>query len=105
VADSFYILGRLPLVFKDLLQILHTRQLAFMNIWSIREFGTINGLLLAFSVIIVLLILEYLHATFNLVNLLRRRNIAVRWAVYYSIVMAIYSLGVFDNHQFIYFQF
>jgi alginate O-acetyltransferase complex protein AlgI len=105
VADSFYILGKLPQVFNDLFQILHTRKLAFMNIWSIREFGTVNGLLLAFSVIIVLLTLEYLHATFNLVNLLRRRNIAVRWAVYYSMVMVIYFLGVFDNHQFIYFQF
>jgi D-alanyl-lipoteichoic acid acyltransferase DltB (MBOAT superfamily) len=104
-SDAMYILGRLPLAFGDLLQIFHSHKLAFMNIWSIPEYGTLPALLLAFSGIAVLLILEYLDARLDLGSRLSRKNIVVRWLAYYSILTAIYCFGIFDSHQFIYFQF
>lgn len=103
--DAIHILGRLPLAFSDILQIIHTRKLGFMNIWNIPGFGTLSALLLAFSGIAVLIILESLDSRFHLAFQLSRKNIVVRWLTYYSILTAIYWFGVFDNHQFIYFQF
>jgi alginate O-acetyltransferase complex protein AlgI len=105
LADSFYILRRLPLAFNDLLQIVKTRKLAFMNIWGIREYGTIDSLTLAFSLITGLLILEFLHYKYDLIGFLSRKHIVIRWAAYYSLLMVIYSFGVFEDRQFIYFQF
>lgn len=38
-------------------------------------------------------------------SILNVRPFAVRWAVYYAVVLAIMCFGVFDMSQFIYFQF
>lgn len=36
---------------------------------------------------------------------LKRQPVYVRWGVYYTVIFVIISLGVFDDRQFIYFQF
>ena len=104
-SDAIHIVGRLPFAFNDVLQIVHTHSLGFMNIWNIPGFGTLSALLLAFSGIAVLVILEFLDSRFDLAARLTRKNIVVRWLAYYSILTAIYWFGVFDSHSFIYFQF
>jgi D-alanyl-lipoteichoic acid acyltransferase DltB (MBOAT superfamily) len=105
ITDGFYILRKLPTAFSDLLQIVKTRSLAFMNIWSIPEYGTIQALISSFTLIGGLLLIEYLHSKFNLVNFLSKRSLMIRWAAYYSLILVIYTFGVFGNNQFIYFQF
>jgi alginate O-acetyltransferase complex protein AlgI len=105
VKDGLYILKSIPLAYQDLIRIVHTHQVAFLNIWSFREYGTFMGLITAFGLITGLMLTEWLHERFDLWALINRRPLAVRWAAYYAMLLVIYSFGVFDKHSFIYFQF
>ena len=59
------------------------------------------------SVFLILFLLffesqEHSSRDFEIVN---KRPVYVRWAIYYLVLLAIMFYGVFDNSQFIYFQF
>ncbi|MBK9249122.1 MAG: MBOAT family protein [Ignavibacteria bacterium] len=55
--------------------------------------------------IILLETVHYIHNKFNLATIFQKLPTPVRWAFYYAIVLAIIFFGVFENRQFIYFQF
>jgi D-alanyl-lipoteichoic acid acyltransferase DltB (MBOAT superfamily) len=55
--------------------------------------------------IILLETVHYVQSKYNITELFLEKPIYVRWAVYYAIIIAIIFFGVFENRQFIYFQF
>lgn len=67
----------------------------------------VNGstLLLCFVLIAFLLVAESLQRKFKLIQMFRTWPVYYRWPVYFIFVLSILSLGVFENSQFIYFQF
>jgi alginate O-acetyltransferase complex protein AlgI len=57
---------------------------------------------------VLILFLETVHFLDNrkpIAELIRKKPFYIRWAGYYGLVLAILFLGVFENRQFIYFQF
>jgi D-alanyl-lipoteichoic acid acyltransferase DltB (MBOAT superfamily) len=60
---------------------------------------------LSFLFIILLIIIEFFNFEFHLVTLLKRQPLLVRWSVYYSAIVFLALFGVFEDRQFIYFQF
>ena len=57
------------------------------------------------AVIAATLLNEFIQYKQNISFLINKQPILIRWLVYYSIVLVIIALGVFENRQFIYFQF
>ncbi|MGZ4034012.1 MAG: MBOAT family O-acyltransferase [Bacteroidia bacterium] len=105
VHDAAYILKKIPFFYKDLLQIIHTHKMAFMNIWTIDHFASKYELLFCVLLIIGIETIDYLHSKYNLLAILKRQRLLTRWLVYYAAIFTIIFMGVFENHQFIYFQF
>jgi len=60
---------------------------------------------LAIVGVILLEIVETLHDRFDLRRVLARRNVAVRYLLYLTLVLVILLFGVFEEVEFIYFQF
>jgi alginate O-acetyltransferase complex protein AlgI len=57
------------------------------------------------SSVIILEIVQYIHAKNNIVASLTKRPLMLRWTVYAAVAMAIIFFGNFGNEKFIYFQF
>lgn len=58
--------------------------------------------------VFLIILLETVHVVQNRIDIGRffmRRPVYVRWAVYYALILIIIFYGVFENRQFIYFQF
>lgn len=64
-----------------------------------------NDIWLSIALIMFLETVHYLQNRYNIYKLLLSQSGYIRWVVYYIFVIAILFLGVFENHQFIYFQF
>ena len=62
-------------------------------------------LLLSVLLIIVLEIVQFARSRATWIGGLRARPLWLRWAVYYSLIAAIFFLGEYQSQQFIYFQF
>lgn len=62
-------------------------------------------LLLPIVLILFLEIVHYVQRRKDISELFMQKPVYIRWAVYYGFVFAILFLGVFENRQFIYFQF
>lgn len=58
--------------------------------------------------ILSLIVMELIHTiqrSGSVIKSLQKRNLVLRWAVYYGILFFIVVFGVFSNSEFIYFQF
>ena len=64
-----------------------------------------QDLLISFSLIVFLELVHSLQKRINLYYLLSTSPIYIRWAIYYILILTIFSMGVFDHSDFIYFQF
>lgn len=64
-----------------------------------------HNVLIGLSLIIFLLVIEHLHAKYNLMKIFNRQHIVFRWAVYLIAVFFILIFGVYSHEAFIYFQF
>lgn len=64
-----------------------------------------HNILIGITLIVFMLLIEYLHSRYNLVRVLNKQKIVIRWSVYLIAVMFILVLGVFSQEAFIYFQF
>ncbi|GAA4462587.1 MBOAT family protein [Nemorincola caseinilytica] len=99
VSDALYMVGRLPGVFTEIPQMISSRhfstgiQLAPMR------------MLLCVALILFMEGVHMLQGKYDVVQLVERRPVAVRWGIYYVLVLAILYLGMFNNKEFIYFQF
>jgi D-alanyl-lipoteichoic acid acyltransferase DltB (MBOAT superfamily) len=72
----------------------------------IQDFGLNNfELILSFVLIIFLETVQYWHRKIDIIALLKSYPLVLRWSIYYAGLAAILFLGVFENRQFIYFQF
>ena len=64
-----------------------------------------DELILCFATILLLECVHILQSRINIVAYFKAKSIYFRWAVYLSLLVAIIFFGVFENRQFIYFQF
>jgi len=78
-----------------------------LNHQSIFEYvgATTIDLVLSVFLIVFLLMTEWLQNQFNIHKKVMKLPVVFRWSVYYSVIIAIIQLGVFEDRQFIYFQF
>ncbi|MEA3444498.1 MAG: MBOAT family O-acyltransferase [Bacteroidota bacterium] len=60
---------------------------------------------IALILIAVLMLIEFLHNKYNLVEFVKQKSIALKYSVYLAAVFIVLILGVFEQLQFIYFQF
>ncbi len=60
-----------------------------------------------FSILLIVFLftLEYVHAKYNVIKILKKRPLFIRWSVYMFFILFIVVFGVFKNEVFIYFQF
>lgn len=105
VTDAFKIIKKIASVPQDILHIFQTKQLAFMKIWTIENFASIYQLFFCILLIVFVEMTDYLRAKHGLYQRFRKQPMAFRWAVYYTVIFVIIFMGIFENQQFIYFQF
>ncbi len=107
VTDAFYMIGKVPAAVGDFGRLLVTGKL------FTQEFRAVVGPMPVYQIDIVLsflliIFMEMVHVFQNkypIIDLIKRRPMALRWSVYYIMLFAIIFLGVYENRQFIYFQF
>jgi alginate O-acetyltransferase complex protein AlgI len=100
VDTAFYIARN---IFTGLPDVFHR----LINHLPILEYYRIGRGELLLSVILIVL-LETVHFIQNKISIteaLLKRPTYVRWTLYYALILSILYLGVFENRQFIYFQF
>ena len=61
--------------------------------------------MIAAALIVLLGLVQLVQRRGSIRQTVSRSPIWLRWAAYYTLVLAILLLGVFENRQFIYFQF
>jgi hypothetical protein len=71
---------------------------------KLNKFSPIDFFVLGLS----LCILFYVDKNINKIswsNWIKQKNTVVRWSIYFIMTFLIIAFGIFDNRQFIYFQF
>jgi len=63
------------------------------------------NLFISFVLIFILELIHYVQTKHTISILLGKLPIYIRWSIYYFFILSIMILGVFENRQFIYFQF
>ncbi len=78
-----------------------------LNHQSIFEYIGLGKKDLILSVLLISLLetVHYVQSKKSLSEIFIQKPTYVRWALYYGVILAILFLGVFENRQFIYFQF
>ena len=106
-SEAFYIAGKMPAALGSLVRwigIGHGSPAYLMGL-----IGTVpvyqSDLVLSFLAIGVLEAVHLLQRRGNLLELIKQRPVYQRWALYYLMIMVIIFFGVYENRQFIYFQF
>jgi alginate O-acetyltransferase complex protein AlgI len=79
----------------------------FINRQSVFEYIGLSkkDLVLSVLLIIFLEVVHYIQKRKSISQIFTNKPAYIRWAVYYGIVLIIYYFGIFENRQFIYFQF
>ncbi|MHA4847749.1 MBOAT family O-acyltransferase [Flavitalea antarctica] len=102
IHEALYIAGKIPTALYELVMLPFTNNVIALvgkvPIYSI-------DLLLSFLVLVFLESVHFLQRKYNLLTLVNSRPVYVRWGIYYCLLLAIVFLGVYENRQFIYFQF
>jgi D-alanyl-lipoteichoic acid acyltransferase DltB (MBOAT superfamily) len=100
VHSAFYIAKSIFTGLPDLFQKLFKHESVIENLGL--DFG---GIILSFMLILFLELVHYLQRRGYSLMKIHEQPIYFRWAIYIALVYAIIFLGVFDDRQFIYFQF
>jgi D-alanyl-lipoteichoic acid acyltransferase DltB (MBOAT superfamily) len=95
LTDALYMVGQLPASFSDL----------FLGLAGEIPLETKSSWGMAMACVLFLEAIHLVQRRRNILSLVNGRPVYVRWMVYYALVLAIVYFGVFDNRQFIYFQF
>jgi D-alanyl-lipoteichoic acid acyltransferase DltB (MBOAT superfamily) len=66
---------------------------------------SLRELLLVFSLVVLLNVVERAQSDSDFASFLARRNTVVRWCTYLALILAIFNLGITHEVPFIYFQF
>lgn len=100
VNTAFYMIKTMVVGFPDIIQNIIAGQ-------PVLEYLGLSNRQIILSVLLIIL-LETVHVVQNKIDLPKffmERPKLVRWAVYYGVILVIIFYGVFENRQFIYFQF
>lgn len=100
LTSAFYIAGHIFTGFPELVDKILSRQPVFEYMGLERRDFVLSVLLILF--------LESVHYAQNKISIsefIKKKPAYLRWAVYYLVIFAIVYFGVFENRQFIYFQF
>jgi alginate O-acetyltransferase complex protein AlgI len=100
VSSAFYIAKHIFTGLPDLIKkIIHHQAV-------LEDLGLAKAELL-FSVVLILLLetVHYFQSRMDLTKVFEKKPLYLRWAFYYAVIAVIFFLGVFENRQFIYFQF
>jgi D-alanyl-lipoteichoic acid acyltransferase DltB (MBOAT superfamily) len=100
VNSAFYITKHILTGIPDLFHKLFNHQSVFQPLGLSRNYLVFSVFLIAF-----LEAVHYIQIKTNLAEKFNQKPTYIRWAVYYVAILAIIFLGVFENRQFIYFQF
>jgi small-conductance mechanosensitive channel len=98
--QRFYISKRIITSIPGMLQQIFSGNIVFENLG-------LSQTDMALSIILIIF-LESVHVwqrNKSISAFWAQRPVTFRWAVYYLVVLSILFLGVFENRQFIYFQF
>jgi alginate O-acetyltransferase complex protein AlgI len=100
IHDAFYMEYHLFSGIPNLFSCLVHHQSVFQNLG-------VNKIEFSLSLFLIILLecIQYMQRRINVVQFIKEKPMYVRWALYYFIFAAIIFLGVFENRQFIYFQF
>lgn len=102
LSDALCVIRRLPTGYVYMVNNLDNYR--FFGLMLARQ--GLRPFLLAWLGIMVLSIVELIQRRGSIIARVRRLPPAVRWALYYALIMSIVLFGAFDrNYQFIYFQF
>jgi D-alanyl-lipoteichoic acid acyltransferase DltB (MBOAT superfamily) len=100
VQTAIYIIIHMVTGLRDLLIMLINRQSIFENLGL-----TTWGIVLSLLSILFLETVHYVQSKMDISEVFRRKPLYVRWLTYTALVACIVFFGVFEEHQFIYFQF
>jgi alginate O-acetyltransferase complex protein AlgI len=98
--ESFYIIRKFFHVPAEIIQVIKTHKIGFLNLPGIYPI-----ILPCLLLIIALESAHTLYMKFNLKETFSGRPLLLRWGLYYSALLVLIYLGVYEKHQFIYFQF
>jgi len=70
----------------------------------LREFSN-NDFVFGLILVVFLYAVEYLNEKYDLVSVVGKKHIVLRWALYIAAIFFVISFGVFEELEFIYFQF
>jgi D-alanyl-lipoteichoic acid acyltransferase DltB (MBOAT superfamily) len=96
----FYIISHIFSGIPELYNKLTSQQIVFENLGL-----TMNDFIFSIVLIIFLETVHYFQHKINLSEYFINRPVYVRWGAYYTLIIAILFWGVFEDRQFIYFQF
>jgi len=100
VYDAFYIVRKMGSIPSEMAKVLATKKIAFLNLP-----GLFNLVIPCFGLIAFLELAHVVHQKYRLSETFSNRPALFRWTLYYSALAALLCLGVYEKHQFIYFQF
>jgi D-alanyl-lipoteichoic acid acyltransferase DltB (MBOAT superfamily) len=100
VQDSFVIVRKLADLPAEMLQVVQTRRIAFLNLKGIYQW-----ILPGFAAIAALEIAHIIQIKMKLEHTFEQKPALVRWAVYYGGLFLLIFYGVYEKNQFIYYQF
>lgn len=100
VRDSFFIVKKTFCIPKEILKVISTKKIAFLHIP-----GLINIILPCLGLIVFLEVARIVQARYLQPGLINKKPKYVRWVLYYSGILALLFLGVYEHREFIYFQF
>ena len=107
IKDAFYIAGRIPAALGDIGKLILHGQLSPNAIFN--ALGTVpvyqSDVILSFAAIFFLEAVHLVQRKHNILALVKQRPLYQRWTLYYLMIMLIIFFGVYQNRQFIYFQF
>ena len=97
--DALFIVNKFLGIPSEIIHVVATGKIAFLNLPALYIIGN------CFLLILLLELAFYISDKMNLKANFALKPCYFRWAVYYAGPLIIYFFGVFDKHDFIYFQF
>ncbi|HEX8020631.1 MBOAT family O-acyltransferase [Mucilaginibacter sp.] len=97
--DAIYIFRKLPQSFTE------SKLFFEKNIPSITLDVPFLQLFFSLALILLLIFIQYVEGNVTMSTYLDKKPRIIRWSVYYVLTLSVIYLGVFQNKQFIYFQF
>ncbi len=100
VADSMFFYKKFLGIPGEIGRVIKTHKFGFLNLPNVYHL-VIPG----FLVIVLLELLEHFGEKYDLANTFQTKKPVFRWAAYYAGLILLMYFGVYEKHQFIYFQF